>query len=103
MSARLRASYGKIAELPFVGDDHFLGKVVDILERLRSESERRGHPLLASLLEITRGEAEDDLKTYEETLRLESEPRMPKQMEDDEGVLRMAEKLAWSANREGVM
>jgi hypothetical protein len=44
-------------------DEEFLVKVADILERLRTQSELRGHPLLASLLAITRQEAEDDLRT----------------------------------------
>ena len=51
------------ADVPSVVDEEFLTKVSDILERLRAQSEMRGHPLLASLLDITRQEAEDDLRT----------------------------------------
>jgi len=51
------------ADHPSLVDEEFLVKVADILDRLRAQSELRGHPLLASLLAITRQEAEDDLRT----------------------------------------
>lgn len=51
------------ADHPSVVDEEFLTTVVDILERLRAQSDMRGHPLLASLLAITKDEAEDDLRT----------------------------------------
>lgn len=51
------------ADAPSLVDEDFLTKVAEILERLRAQSEMRGHPLLASLLAITKDEAEDDLRT----------------------------------------
>ncbi len=44
-------------------DEDFLPWALQALERLRDASEDRGHPLLASMLELARVEAEDDLKT----------------------------------------
>ena len=88
MSARTSASH--IVDFPLVADEKFLSSTVDILERLRAESELRGHNLLASLLAITKGEAEDDLKTRARTLRLLARD----QDHRDDGVARMAQKLA---------
>lgn len=105
MTAQLRASFERMVELPAVADEFFLKKIAEALERFRSESEKRGHPLLASLLDIARGEAEDDLKTHEEAPRLSSEQVRVREhgLDDDEGVLRMAEKLACrAANKENV-
>jgi hypothetical protein len=59
MSAHVKTSVGEMVGLPFVPDKHFPSKVVEVLERLRSESEKRGHPFLASLLDITMSEAEE--------------------------------------------
>jgi hypothetical protein len=85
-----------VRDLPSVGKKKFLTEVADTLERLRSESEWRGHALLASLLEITRGEAEDELKTHAETLRLANNHVRGRKrgLDDDDGVIRMAAKLA---------
>jgi hypothetical protein len=47
----------------FREDGEFLQTVAETLERLQFQSEQRGHPLLASLLAITKGEVEDDLRT----------------------------------------
>jgi len=77
-------------------DDHFLGVVAEILERLRTESEKRSYPMLASLLEIARGQAADDLQT-----RAHLRPFQPNEVgigehaiDEDESLLRMAAKLA---------
>ena len=40
----------------------FLTKIVDILARLHDTSVQRGEPLLASLIAIAKGEAEDTLR-----------------------------------------
>jgi hypothetical protein len=92
MSARLEAS--SVVYLPSVVDEKFLKNVADVLERLRSESELRGHPFLASLLAITKGEAEDDLRTRSAVPR-----RPPSSQDEDDGIAEMAQKLAWRTNR----
>ena len=99
MSAHATASFEKVVDLPSVADEIFLTKVVELLERLRSESERRGHPLLASLLEIAREEASDDLKTHVETLLFSPGPPKPPRLDEDEGLRKMAEKLAWRGSK----
>jgi hypothetical protein len=100
MSAHAKAPFGKIVDLPSVADELFLTKVVEILERLRSESDRRGHPLLASLLQIAREEASDDLATRTEALLFsQGSPKAPDTGED-EGLMRMAEKLAYRGGNE---
>jgi hypothetical protein len=44
-------------------DTSFLTRAIDILQALRERSLERGHPMLASLVEMARIEAEDDLRT----------------------------------------
>ena len=44
-------------------DEDFLRVVLQSLERLRQASEDRGHGMLASMIELARTEAEDDLRT----------------------------------------
>ena len=104
MSARLKASLRESVEVPPLAEEPFLTKAMEVLERLRSESEKRGHALLASLLEIARGEAEDGLKTRTEVLRVAPAPVhiLDEGVEDEEGVVRMAEKFAWRAGAERV-
>ncbi len=46
-------------------DHSFLNRAIAILESLREKSVERGHPMLASLVEMARIEAEDDLRTAE--------------------------------------
>lgn len=94
MSARSNLSLAHSSDAPFGPDDRFLREALEVLERLRSECEWRGHPLLASLLDIARSEAEDDLKTCAETRRFSSGSRSRGRVSEDESVLRMAEKLA---------
>ena len=77
------------ADVPSAVDEEFLEKVADLLERLRAQSEMRGHPLLASLLAITRGEALDDLKT-----RVAELGHGGLLAAADDSVIRMAQKFA---------
>jgi len=100
MSAPSKASLGKLVDLPSVADKHFLSRVADELEKLSTESERRGHPFLALLLDLTKSEAEDDLKTAR-ILRVSSKHAKAREhgSDDDEGVVQLAEKLAWRATR----
>ena len=56
-------------------DEEFLGCVLQALERLRAASEERGHPMLASMIEFAKVEAEDDLRTQSLLLRRFSEFR----------------------------
>ena len=77
------------ADVPSAVDEEFLEKVAEILERLRAQSEMRGHPLLASLLAIAKGEAEDDLKTRIAELQYGG-----LLSEADDGVIRMAQRFA---------
>jgi hypothetical protein len=93
--ARSRASLESIRP-PAAGREKFLAEIADILDRLRTEAQWRGHPLLASLIEIARGEAEDELKSRSEMQRTPADPVRVREhgIEEDDGVLRMAEKLA---------
>jgi hypothetical protein len=86
------AGLSSVAYLPPVADARFLSEVADTLERLRSESEERGHPLLAALIAIAKGDAEDGLKTHANSVRTRAT-----RQEADEGAVRMAQKLACRA------
>jgi hypothetical protein len=77
------------ADFPSVVDEEFLTTVADILERLRAQSEMRGHPLLASLLAITKDEAIDDLRT-----RVSEFDNGGLLNDADEGVIRMAQRFS---------
>jgi hypothetical protein len=77
------------ADVPSAVDEDFLEKVAEILERLRAQSEMRGHPLLASLLAIAKGEAEDDLRTRQAELGAGG-----LLAEADDSVIRMAQRFA---------
>ena len=77
-----------------VPEERFLRNVADLLERLQSESELRGHSLLASLLAITKGEAEDGLRTSAKALRI-----LSRGQDHDDGVVKMAQKLACAGPR----
>jgi hypothetical protein len=89
MSALPKAS---VVYLPPVADRKFLRNAIDLLDQLRSESEMRGHVMLASLLDIARGEAEDGLNTQAKALQIH-----PPAKNDDDGAALMAEKLACRA------
>jgi hypothetical protein len=77
------------AEVPSVVDKEFLTTVADILERLRTQSEMRGHPLLASLLAITKDEAVDDLRT-----RVSEFDNGGLLSDVDDGVIKMAQRFS---------
>jgi hypothetical protein len=51
--------------------------VIQAVERLRETCADRGHPLLASLLDIAKAEAEDELRTGSQTSALRSELQPP--------------------------
>ncbi len=89
MSALPKAS---VVYLPPVADQKFLKNAIGLLEQLRSESELRGHAMLASLLAITKGEAEDGLHTQAKALEIQ-----PQAQNDDDGAALMAEKFACRA------
>jgi hypothetical protein len=84
------------ADVPAIADEEFLSTVADILERLRAQSERRGHPLLASLLAITKDEAVDDLRTR--AGELDSGGLLN---DADDGVIKMARRFS-CGRRDGV-
>ena len=44
-------------------DEHFLRCVMQALERLRDASQDRGHSMLASMIDLAKVEAEDELRT----------------------------------------
>ena len=50
----------------------FLTSMIDILTRLHDTSVTRGEPLLASVLAIARGEAEDALRHAQELAELDA-------------------------------
>jgi hypothetical protein len=87
MSARVNAS--QVAYLPSA-DEAFLKNALATLEQLREESELHGRHLLASLLAITKGEAEDDLKTCSKKVR--GGARMS---DHDDGAAMLARKFAY--------
>lgn len=84
MSARANAS--PVIYLPSVVDEKFLKATAKILERLRAQSENRGHPLLASLLAIAKDEAVDDLRTR---------AIGPRDQDSDDGAASMAQRFAY--------
>jgi hypothetical protein len=86
MSASRALSF---AEVPSAVDREFLTTVADILDRLRAQSEMRGHPLLASLLAITKDEAVDDLRT-----RVSEFDNGGLLNDADDGVIRMAQRFS---------
>ena len=94
-SSAATSSALSFADVPSVVDEDFLTAVADILERLRAQSEMRGHPLLASLLAITKDEAEDDLRTR--ASELENGGLLN---DADEGVIRMAQKFSCGQREE---
>ena len=63
------------AECMAEADEEFLGCVLQALERLRAASQERGHPMLASMIEFAKVEAEDDLRTRSLAVRRFSEFR----------------------------
>jgi hypothetical protein len=91
MSARPKSS---IVYLPpvagerFVKDETFLRSVSDLLEGLGAECDLRGHNMLASLLAIAKGEAEDGLHTRETDREIGTES------DEDDGAAMMAQRLA---------
>ena len=93
MAARAKSS--KVVYLPPVADEHFLKNTVEMLDRLREESEMRGRHMLASLLEIAKSEAEDDLKTYANRLRM-----LARVYDGDDGAAMMAQKPACRGAKE---
>jgi hypothetical protein len=50
----------------------FLSRMVEILGRLHDTSVQRGEPLLASVLAIAKGEAEDSLRHAEELAAIDA-------------------------------
>lgn len=95
MLARSDAAFQEAEKPSSISDEKFLRKVSEILERLRRESEQRGHSLLASMLDVVRAEAQDGLRT-EITLRRSGRARNAEHgLDEDDGVVRMAEKFAW--------
>jgi hypothetical protein len=68
MTAPAQAS--QVYYLPSLADQPFLRKAAEALEQLETESEAHGHQLLASLIAIARGEAEDSIKTRVKTQRV---------------------------------
>jgi hypothetical protein len=87
MSARVQVS--PVVYLRSVAAENFLRETAETLERLRHESEARGHPLLASLLAIAKGESEDDLRTL-----VKSRHFGAGEEDTDDGAALMARKLA---------
>lgn len=96
MSARSLSSalyLPSVSDDTFLKDEAFLRKVAELLEGIRTESELRGHTMLASLLEIAKGEAEDGLSTREKDREVRTEKS------EDDGAAMMAQKFAHRADR----
>jgi hypothetical protein len=87
MSAHVIAS--TVLHLPKADDDTFLRNAAEQLARLRTESEWRGYGLLASLIAIAEGEAEDGLRTESKNRGI-----LGRSEEPDDGAEEMAQKLA---------
>jgi hypothetical protein len=90
MSAQLPT----VVYLPPVSDETFLRNATDLLGRLQAESGMRGLSLLASLIEIARGEAEDGLRTSRHVAAIEA-----KVTDEDDGAAEMAQRLAHRVQR----
>ena len=88
MSAHIVAS--TVVHLPQAPDETFLGTAAEQLARLRTESEWRGYGLLASLIAIAEGEAEDGLRTAARDLHV-----LGRAEDQDDGAEEMAQKLAY--------
>ena len=58
-------------------DSDFLRMVIQAVRRLQETCAERGHPLLASLLDIARAEAEDELRTDAQNVQLLSKIEQP--------------------------
>jgi hypothetical protein len=84
----MSAELPTVVYLPPISDHTFLRNTAEVLERLRSESESRGHAMLASLLAITKGEAEDGLSTRAKAVEISAK------YQDDDGAAMMAQRLA---------
>ena len=56
------------------GDDEFLRVVIEAIERIRQKSLERGHTMVASLLDMAKSAAEDELRTSAKLARPQPEP-----------------------------
>jgi hypothetical protein len=88
------SSLPTVVYLPPVSDEMFLKNAADLLERLYAESELRGHAMLASLLSIAKGEAEDGLSTHKQLVALKA-----KAPDEDDGAAMMAQRLSYRAEK----
>ena len=55
-------------------DDDFLRIAIQAIDRIREKSIERGHLMLASLLDMARAEAEDELRTNAKPVQRVSKP-----------------------------
>lgn len=88
----VRAFASQVVHLPSASEDIFLRNAAETLDRLGAESERRGHTLLASLISIAKGEAEDGIRTRANDLAI-----LEREHDRDDGVELMARKFAFRA------
>ena len=99
VSIRVNASGRQAAPAPSPADQNFLRIATEVLDRLRSESEVRGHPQLALLLDIPRYAAERKWRALAEVA--EAPPAKSERCsDDDEATHRIAAKLAPTRRRD---
>ena len=94
MSAQLPT----VVYLPPVSDETFLRNAVDILGRLHAESTARNLSLLASLIDIAKGEAEDGLGTHRRLAVFGANARV-KAKDEDDGAAEMAQRFSYRAQQ----
>jgi len=86
----VRAFASQVVHIPTASDESFLRNAVETLDRLGAQSEQRGHMLLASLISIAKGEAEDGIRTRAQDISI-------LERDHDDGVEMMARKFAHRA------
>jgi len=86
----VRAFAAQVVHIPTASDDSFLRNAVETLDRLGAQSEQRGYMLLASLISIAKGEAEDGIRTRAQDISI-------LERDHDDGVELMARKFAYRA------
>ena len=98
VSVRVNASGRQATAASSPADQNFFRIATEVLARLRFESEARGHPQLALLLDIPRYAAERKWRALADVA--EVQPAKPERcFDDDEATHRIAAKLAPTRRR----
>ena len=98
VSVRVNASGRQPAPASLLADQNFFRIATEVLDRLRIESEVRGHPQLALLLDIPRYAAERKWRALAEVAEVQP-AKSERCLDDDEATHRIAAKLAPTRRR----